>query len=237
MSSHEFLTSSDDVVFQPLPIDEAEVELSIKTDPRANWLKDRILAYIGTDDEDLFYDMFEDPATKQCLARFIAAPLKANELSLEKRTFYINKIIVDKLIHEDKEYTEWRKSLIFLFLVSILFLHFVCLVGLVVSMFDCKSRGPGFDSRVGSIINIVLGFSIRKLLVLARSLEIGCVSPSCLRKHVKPSVLHLNSLWSYRNFRPIGLFDRGDRECTFVCKHTCVARLHAVAGSIWRTLT
>lgn len=123
MSSHEFLTSSDDVESQPLPIDEAEVELSIKTDPRANWLKDRILAYIGTDDEDLFYDMFEDPATKQCLARFIAAPLKANELSLEKRTFYINKIIVDKLIHEDKEYTEWRKILsdIFIFGVNTFF--------------------------------------------------------------------------------------------------------------------
>lgn len=112
MSSQEFSTSSDDVETQSLPIvDEAEVDLSIRTDPRAQWLKDRVLAYIGNDDEDLFYDMFEDPVTKQCLARFIAAPVKPNELSLDKRTFYINKIIVDKLIHEDKEYTEWRKIL------------------------------------------------------------------------------------------------------------------------------
>nr|XP_034835442.1 dynein heavy chain 10, axonemal [Maniola hyperantus] len=107
MSSLDVDIASDDLDNQPIE-DEAEIDINLRTDPRAQWIKERILAYVATDDEDLFYDMFEDPAIKQSLARFIAAPLQPNDLSLTKRTFYVNKIIVDKLIHEDKEYTEWR---------------------------------------------------------------------------------------------------------------------------------
>lgn len=87
---------------------EEEVDIDLRNDPRVQWLKERILNYIGIDDEELFYNMVEEGDVKQKLATFITSPLKPNELSLDKRTFYVAKIIVDKLIHEDKEFTEWR---------------------------------------------------------------------------------------------------------------------------------
>lgn len=90
-------------------LEEAESELDLHTDPRVLWFKDRILSYIGMNDEELFYGMLEEGDAKQKLNMFITAPLKPNELSLDKRTFYVSKIIVDKLIHEDKEFTEWSK--------------------------------------------------------------------------------------------------------------------------------
>lgn len=51
----------------------------------------------------------------------------------------------------------------------------MCLVSLVVGMFDCRSRGPGFDSRVGPV-NLVFGFYIKNFLVGTRSIEIGGMS-------------------------------------------------------------
>lgn len=86
-----------------------EIELDFHRDPRVQWFKERILNYIGMDDCDLFYNMLEEGDTKQNLATLITAPIEPNELSLEKKTFYISKIIVDKVIHEDKEFTEWSK--------------------------------------------------------------------------------------------------------------------------------
>lgn len=53
--------------------------------------------------------MVEDKISRQKFTTFVTAPLKPNELSLDKRTFYVTKIIVDKLIHEDKEFVEWSK--------------------------------------------------------------------------------------------------------------------------------
>ncbi|CAK1584360.1 unnamed protein product [Parnassius mnemosyne] len=85
-----------------------DIELDFHRDPRVQWLKERILTYIGMEDDDLFYSMLEESDVKKKLTRFITASLMPNELSLDKKTFYICKIIVDKLIHEDKEFTEWR---------------------------------------------------------------------------------------------------------------------------------
>lgn len=90
-------------------LDEPFYDLDLRTDPRVQWIKDRILTYIGMRDEDLFYNMMEEGDAKQKFTTFIKAPVLPNELSLDKKTFYVSKIIVDKLIHEDKEFTEWSK--------------------------------------------------------------------------------------------------------------------------------
>ncbi|XP_059059014.1 dynein axonemal heavy chain 10 [Achroia grisella] len=82
-------------------------DIDLHKDPRVLWLKERILSYIGMDDDELFYNMMEGENRKM-LVSFLTVPLKPNELSLDKRTLYLQKIIVDKLIHEDKEFTEWR---------------------------------------------------------------------------------------------------------------------------------
>ncbi|KPJ04007.1 Dynein heavy chain 10, axonemal [Papilio xuthus] len=89
-------------------LEDVEVELDLRRDPRVQWFKDRILAHIGMDDEELFYNMFDDDEVKINFTKFITTPMAPNELALEKKTFYICKIIVDKLIHENKEFTEWR---------------------------------------------------------------------------------------------------------------------------------
>lgn len=88
---------------------DAEHELNLTTDPRVQWLKKRVLAYIGMDDEELFYNMMDTSDARMKLKTFLTVPLKPNEQSLDKRTFYVTKIIVDKLIHEDIEFTEWSK--------------------------------------------------------------------------------------------------------------------------------
>lgn len=90
-------------------MERSETELDFRNDPRVQWFKERVLTYIGMDDEELFYNILEEADAKEKFTTFITAPLKPNEPSLDKRTFYISKIIVDKLIHEDKEFTEWRK--------------------------------------------------------------------------------------------------------------------------------
>lgn len=111
MSEAELTPSISEGLLANLP---ADLDMNFRQDPRVQWLKDRILQYIGMDDEELFYNMLEEGETKQQLATFITLPLKPNELGLEKRTFYVSKIIVDKLIHEDKEFVEWSKSIIML---------------------------------------------------------------------------------------------------------------------------
>ncbi|KAJ2948630.1 hypothetical protein O0L34_g7885 [Tuta absoluta] len=88
--------------------DEPVAFINERVDPRAQWFKDRILSFIGIDDEDLFYNMIEEGDTRSKFAKFLITPLQDADLSLDKRTFYVAKIIVDKLIHEDKEFTEWR---------------------------------------------------------------------------------------------------------------------------------
>lgn len=88
--------------------DEPEVFLDLHRDPRVQWFKERILTFIGMDDEELFYNMFEGDA-RQKFIKFITSALKPNELSMDKRTFYVAKFMVDKLIHVDKEFTEWSK--------------------------------------------------------------------------------------------------------------------------------
>lgn len=90
-------------------VPDDDVFVDIRTDPRVQWFKDRILTFIGTEDEDLFFNMVEEADTREKFSRFLSAPLQPNELLLDKRCFYVSKIIVDKLIHEEKEFTEWRK--------------------------------------------------------------------------------------------------------------------------------
>ncbi|XP_026741363.1 dynein heavy chain 10, axonemal [Trichoplusia ni] len=85
-----------------------EFELDLYHDPRVLWFKDRVLAFIGMDDDELFYNMLHDIESRQKFIKYIATPMKSHEMSLERRTMYVSKIIVDKLIHEDKEFTEWR---------------------------------------------------------------------------------------------------------------------------------
>lgn len=99
--SNPDLTDVTDLGSEPL--------LDLQTDPRVLWLKNRVLAYIGMEDDELFYNMMDTPEAKEKLTTFLTVPLKPNEQSLNKRTFYVTKIIVDKLIHEDKEFTEWSK--------------------------------------------------------------------------------------------------------------------------------
>jgi hypothetical protein len=89
--------------------EDSEPLIDVRTDPRAQWLKKQILNFIGMDDEELFYNMLQPTEAKEKITTFLAVPLKPNELSLDKRTFYVAKIIVDKLIHEDKEFMEWSK--------------------------------------------------------------------------------------------------------------------------------
>lgn len=86
-----------------------EFELDLYHDPRVLWFKDRVLAFIGMDDDELFYNMLHDIESRQKFIKYIATPMKSHEMSLERRTMYVSKIIVDKLIHEDKEFTEWSK--------------------------------------------------------------------------------------------------------------------------------
>ncbi|KAJ0174237.1 hypothetical protein K1T71_010383 [Dendrolimus kikuchii] len=66
--------------------EEPAIDLDLYTDLRVQWFKE--------------------------FAKFVTAPLQPNELSMDKRTFYVSKIIVDKLIHEDKEFTEWSKYIV-----------------------------------------------------------------------------------------------------------------------------
>lgn len=94
--------------------EEAEIDIDFETDPRVQWIKTTILKFIGIEDEDLFYNMLDIDNTRRKLAALITSPIKSTELSLDKRTFFINKIIVDKLIHVDTEFTEWSKFLNFL---------------------------------------------------------------------------------------------------------------------------
>lgn len=96
-------TSSEDT------IDEHDVFLDMFNDPRVLWFKDRVLAFIGIEDDRLFYDMFDDPEPKKLFEKYITGTIKPNELCLDKRMMYVSKVIVDKLIHEDKEFTEWSK--------------------------------------------------------------------------------------------------------------------------------
>ena len=89
--------------------DEQDVFIDMYNDPRVLWFKDRILAFIGIEDDKLFYDLFEEPEPKQLFVKYITGAIKPNELCLDKRMMYVSKMIVDKLIHEDKEFTEWSK--------------------------------------------------------------------------------------------------------------------------------
>ena len=54
----------------------------------------------------------------------------------------------------------------------------------------------GIDSRFGQ--NVLLGFSYRNFIVVARSLKVGVMLPLCLGKYVKQLVLRLISLRSCR---------------------------------------
>ncbi|XP_063540762.1 dynein axonemal heavy chain 10 [Cydia strobilella] len=89
-------------------VDDTVDLIDIRTDPRALWIKDRLTSFMGLTDEDLFYNMFDEPGVTEMFSKFIAAPIGPTELGLDKKTFFITKILVDKLIHEDKEFTEWR---------------------------------------------------------------------------------------------------------------------------------
>lgn len=108
MAEHDLFSDSE----KGSSAEESEFDLNIRTDPRVEWLKERILTFIGMDDEELFYNMFAVEANRAALIAYLTSPWKPNELLLDKRTFYVTKIIVDKLIHEDKEFTEWSKYLL-----------------------------------------------------------------------------------------------------------------------------
>ncbi|XP_048483864.1 uncharacterized protein LOC125489997 [Plutella xylostella] len=84
------------------------VELDFRKDPRVQWIKKSILNYIGMEDEDLFYSMLEQHDTKRKLTGFLTADIPPTQLSPENRVFYVSKIIVDKLVHVEKEFVEWR---------------------------------------------------------------------------------------------------------------------------------
>ncbi|XP_041985040.1 dynein axonemal heavy chain 10 [Aricia agestis] len=83
-------------------------DIDVHSDPRVQWFKERILSFTGIQDEEVFYNMLEEGNTRQKLANFILSPIRPYDLSLDTRVFFISKIIVDKLIHEEKEFTEWR---------------------------------------------------------------------------------------------------------------------------------
>lgn len=96
------------------------------------------------------------------------------------------------------------------------FLLLLRITGLVVSIFDCRSWGLGFDYRVGSIkFSTYWVFLWRNFYYLVdRNLEIGSVYHLCRREHIKPSVLRLISLRSCQNCCSIGLRKRRNGECT-----------------------
>lgn len=91
--------------------DEPDVYIDLYYDPRVQWMRDRVLAFIGMDDKDLFYNMLEVGDAKQKFTHLLTSPMKTNDMALERRVMYVTKVIVDKLIHEDKEFTEWSKLL------------------------------------------------------------------------------------------------------------------------------
>ncbi|XP_028025409.1 uncharacterized protein LOC114239422 [Bombyx mandarina] len=93
----------------PSVIEGLDVELDFFKDARVLWFKERILSFIGMSDDELFYNMFDDAEVKRLFTNYVTSPIKPNEQELDKRTFYVTKIIVDKLIHEDKEFTEWSE--------------------------------------------------------------------------------------------------------------------------------
>lgn len=91
-------------------VEEQDVFLDLYNDPRVLWFKERIIAFVGMEDDSLFYNMldeFED--NKQKFVKYITGTIQPDELCLDKRMMYVSKVIVDKLIHEDKEFTEWSK--------------------------------------------------------------------------------------------------------------------------------
>ncbi|PZC71733.1 hypothetical protein B5X24_HaOG212561 [Helicoverpa armigera] len=88
--------------------DDSETYLDIYNDPRVLWFKERILAFIGMEDDGLFYNMLDEGEVKQKFIKYLTSNIRDNEISLDKRMMYVSKVIVDKLIHEDKEFTEWR---------------------------------------------------------------------------------------------------------------------------------
>ncbi|CAH1640177.1 unnamed protein product [Spodoptera littoralis] len=88
--------------------EDYEMFIDLYNDPRVKWFRDRILAFIGMDDEELFYNMLDYEDAKQKFINFLMTTIKSGEMSLNKRMMYVSKVIVDKLIHEDKEFTEWR---------------------------------------------------------------------------------------------------------------------------------
>ncbi|CAH0727201.1 unnamed protein product, partial [Brenthis ino] len=91
-----------------------------------------------------------------------------------------------------------------------------CLGGVAASMYGCTPGGPGFESRVGPSL-VIESFCIE---VIARSLEVGGVSPPCLGEHVKLSVLRLISHRSCRVVVPSEYESDRNRECTCVCAYT-----------------
>lgn len=99
------------------------LDINFYKDPRVLWIKDRILTFIRMRDEDnIFYTMLEENDNKAKLAAFLCAKIQNTDLTLDRRTFFICKIIVDKLIHEDKEFTEWSKFICLLLNVNYFYL-------------------------------------------------------------------------------------------------------------------
>lgn len=90
-------------------LDDLDVFIDMYNDPRVLWFKERILAFIGIDDDSLFYNMLDEGDAKAKFGRYITGTIKPNEIDLDKRMMYVSKVIADKLIHEDKEFTEWSK--------------------------------------------------------------------------------------------------------------------------------
>ncbi|CAH0695759.1 unnamed protein product [Spodoptera exigua] len=97
-----------ELISQTESTEDEDIILDLYNDPRVKWFRDRILAFIGMDDEELFYNMLDYEDAKQKFINFLMSSIKFGEISLDKRMLYVSKVIVDKLIHEDKEFTEWR---------------------------------------------------------------------------------------------------------------------------------
>lgn len=92
--------------------------VNIYTDPRVHWFKERTLAYTGVENDSLFYNMIADGENKKKFLNFLTAPIQCHEHNLNKKTFYVSKVVVDELIYEDKEYTEWSKLLFYLKIIN-----------------------------------------------------------------------------------------------------------------------
>lgn len=82
---------------------------SLTMDYRIAWLRERILAYLGFEDNELFNNMLDanDGELHEKLMSFLNSPMCGSEGTLEKTLLHIHRTYYDKLVQVEKEITEW----------------------------------------------------------------------------------------------------------------------------------